>query len=136
MRAKLPIVIIDDDEDCTMFIVRALKRAGAPNPICAFTDTASALQFFERANDDGSLLAPAALVICDIHIPGDCGFRVVEKLRTLPKMDDVPICMFSTSLDRREHERAIEAGADEFFAKYPSREALATLIDTANARQL
>ncbi|MBX3232450.1 MAG: response regulator [Labilithrix sp.] len=58
-----------------------------------------------------------ALVLLDIMMPGIDGFETCKRLRRLEGGADVPILFLTASHDASMHDRAIDAGGDDFLRK-------------------
>ncbi len=57
------------------------------------------------------------LILLDINLPGMDGFTLLQTLRTLPHLIDVPIIMFTARSNPNDEMRASELGASGFLYK-------------------
>jgi putative two-component system response regulator len=57
------------------------------------------------------------VVLLDVMMPGMDGYEVCRRLRTDPKLAEMPVLMVTALDDRRSRLRGIEAGADDFISK-------------------
>ena len=116
-RPKLPpVVLIDDEPEEIFFAVHALKKAGVDHPISTFYHAEAAVDYFRTACVESNE-SPAAVVFCDIKMPGLDGFEVVRALRGMPKMAKVPIWMISGSDAPSDLNAAKMSGADGYIVK-------------------
>lgn len=60
---------------------------------------------------------PPDLVLMDILMPGLDGFATCVRLKELPGGRDVPVVFLTALADFASHQRALEAGADDFLTK-------------------
>jgi DNA-binding response OmpR family regulator len=128
-RARARVIVADDDDDIVNLVSTALRGFG-----------------FEivRATTGGELLAKAGcaprasdrttrtpdIVITDIWMPGPNGLDVLEAIR---QKDDHTIVVLMTAYpDQATRARAIELGADAFFAKpFDIQELVTTVLNLA-----
>jgi CheY-like chemotaxis protein/signal transduction histidine kinase len=57
------------------------------------------------------------LILLDVMMPGMDGFEVCRRLRTHPKLAEVPIIILTALNDRQMRLRGLEVGADDFMTK-------------------
>ena len=57
------------------------------------------------------------IILLDVMMPGMDGFEVCRRLRSNPKLAEVPIILLTALDDRASRLAGIEAGADDFLAK-------------------
>jgi DNA-binding response OmpR family regulator len=57
------------------------------------------------------------LVLLDVMMPGMDGFEVCRRLRTDPRLAEIPVVMVTALDDRDSRLQGIEAGADDFISK-------------------
>ena len=118
------ILIVDDDPDILLGLRVRLKANGYNI-------------FF--ANDGASALLEASkhipdLIVLDIGLPGDDGFVVMEKIKRIPLIADIPIVVLSASDARTNQARAIAAGAKAFLRKPFDDVELVALIRDATVK--
>ena len=58
-----------------------------------------------------------SLVVMDIQMPGMDGLEVIQRIRQLPAIGDVPIIALTALAMPGDRERCLEAGATEYIAK-------------------
>jgi CheY-like chemotaxis protein len=135
----LPILITDDESEDRFFLQKALRKAGARNPILEFRDGADLLQFLEReAKVHKSASEIADLLFLDIKMPLVDGFDAMRSIRDNPVLKLLRIVIVSSSSLPKDQERASELGAAQYLEKYPTSEMLARIVtesDPNNQRQ-
>lgn len=101
------ILLAEDDEILTMLIVDSLEDEDYQ--IDEACDGQEALILLEKAAYD--------LLIVDYMMPVYSGVEVIGKVRQGGLNQDVAILMLSAKSQLTEQQKAIEAGANYFFAK-------------------
>lgn len=100
------ILIVDDQEIQRMLSERLLRRDGHEVVSCESGEDALSLLRDEE-------VVPFDLVLIDINMPGLDGIETTRCIRALPgSRGGVPIVGVSGSIDARQHEAMLAAGAD------------------------
>jgi CheY-like chemotaxis protein len=68
------------------------------------------------------------LILLDLKMPAKSGFDVLEWLRTEECLRQVPVVVFTSSVQEEDRARAFELGAKEFLVKPVSYRALQDLV--------
>jgi DNA-binding response OmpR family regulator len=99
---------IDDDADDSLFFMEAVKEISSDATCLVLSSGDNAVQFL--SHDMGVL---PDYIFLDINMPGMNGKECLVKLRSMRKLANVPIVMFSTSiLDYdRQNFRKLNASA-------------------------
>lgn len=98
------VLVIDDDENITSFLKRALSYAGFE------VDTANS----GAAGLQHALNNPPDVVILDVLMPEMDGWTVCKRLRA---GDDVPILMLTAKDEISDRVYGLESGADDYLIK-------------------
>ena len=101
------ILLAEDDEILTMLIVDSLEEEDYQ--VDEARDGREAMSFLEKEAYD--------LVIIDYMMPFFSGIEVIEKVRQGGLNHDVAVLMLSAKSQLAQQQKAIEAGANYFFAK-------------------
>ncbi len=121
------VLIVDDDEDARVLLMRALGKSALALEVAAAADGVQALEQVAGSR-------PHA-VITDIMMPRMNGFDLCAALRADPATAAIPVIMVTALEDERDRQRGFAVGADEYLTKPFNwgilAERLAELLDTA-----
>lgn len=111
-RARLPQILIVEDNSADVFLIRAsIRRANIEADLHVLHDGELALEFIDRE-------APCPdLVILDINLPRKSGGEVLEYLRTKGRYSEARVLIVSTSNAAEDREAMSRLGADGYFHK-------------------
>ncbi len=101
------ILVVDDDDGLRETLADALEALGF-----AVLSAASA----EAALDLLNGRAPD-LVLTDVHMPRTSGVELCRRLKADPRFELLPVVIMTAVSDLDSRIAALEAGADDFFAK-------------------
>ena len=112
-----PILLVEDDPNDALLVRDTLEQVNLINDIEIATTTEAARTFVRRTMP--------ALIISDIHLPGESGLDFLQWLRDQPgSLGSVPVIMMSVSTDEVHHLRASSLRALIFMTKPIKREVL------------
>jgi adenylate cyclase len=101
-------ILVIDDDPFTCIGLKIRLKANSYDP-CFAHDAESAIS--------AALAEKADLIILDIGLPGHDGYFVMQSLKALPELADIPVIVL-TARDGFAHERRCrDAGAKRFFEK-------------------
>jgi CitB family two-component system response regulator MalR len=117
MQAMRPILLIEDDAHDAMLVRETLEQVNLINDIDVAATVESARRYV--------LQDMPALIIADIHLPGESGLDFLHWLRDQAgPLGGVPVIMMSVSTDEVHHMRASALRALIFMTKPIKREVL------------
>ena len=106
------IVLVEDNPDDELLTLRALKQQKIANDIVVLRDGVEALEF---------LLAPDKqlphLVLLDLKLPRLDGLRVLQRLRSEPRTQLLPIVVLTSSDEDRDVIEGYRLGANSYIRK-------------------
>ena len=112
-----PILLVEDDPNDAVLVRDTLEQVHLINAI-EVASTADAARSFVRRT-------MPALIISDIHLPGESGLEFLQWLREQPgSLGNVPVIMMSVSTDEVHHLSASSLRALIFMTKPIKREVL------------
>jgi DNA-binding NarL/FixJ family response regulator len=114
------ILCIEDDPETAALIAEDLQERGYSVTVA----------LDGRAGVQAMLKIQPALVLCDVSMPHQTGFDVLEKLTALgPQFEAVPFVFLTAHADRDTELKGRRLGADDFVTKPIDFEILATIIE-------
>jgi signal transduction histidine kinase len=114
------ILIVDDEPTARETLVAMLEGEAYQLELAA--SGAQALQILDKLSAD--------LILLDVMMPGMDGFEVCRRIRSNPKLAEVPIILLTALDDRASLLRGIESGADDFLSKPVDRHELIARVRT------
>ena len=112
-----PILLIEDDPNDVLLVRDTLDQVNLINDIDVATTVDAARAYVQRKMP--------ALIISDIHLPGESGLDFLHWLREQPApLGSVPVIMMSVSTDEVHHMRASALRALIFMTKPIKQEVL------------
>ena len=117
MLAVRPILLVEDDPNDALLVRDTLANVNLINDIDVATTVEAAKKYVNRRMP--------ALIVADIHLPGESGLDFLHWLRDQPApLGNVPVIMMSVSTDEVHHLRASALRALIFMTKPIKREVL------------
>ncbi len=105
------VLVVDDDAVTQKLVQKILERA---NIECEGAESGeAALELIEDRQPD--------LILCDIQMPEMDGIEFCSLIRLKPRLEEIPLIMFTGLSTMDSLSRAYEAGADDYIMK-PLRE--------------
>jgi CheY-like chemotaxis protein len=114
----LEILLVEDNAGDAVLIRQVLADACVPVNLHIVRDGEQALTLLSDAHFQ------PALIILDLNIPRISGTALLERW----KMQDIPVVVFSSSLNDAERDRVLELGAREFVQKPTDLDAFAEVV--------
>ncbi len=110
MTDKTKLLIVEDDEYLLPLFRFALMTRGSDYEISIASDSDSALALAHELKPD--------LILLDILLPGDIdGVEICRQIRSDPEMRGTGVIMVTAIDDALTRQRAIEAGAADYWIK-------------------
>jgi DNA-binding response OmpR family regulator len=113
------ILIVEDDPDIARLLALRLRASGYQPSIAG--DAVTAMTVVQQEHPD--------LIVLDLGLPGGDGLLVLERLRAIQRLALLPVIVMSARDPDSVRERALEAGATDFFSKPLDMDALLTAIE-------
>ncbi len=122
----LNVLIVEDSPDTLTLLSALFSKEGAN-----VTTAASAAEALQQA-----VARRPSVIISDIGMPDVDGYELLEQLKVIPGMDDVPAIAISGYASDEDRERALDTGYHALVPKPIDVDALFTLIHELNLPQL
>ena len=103
------LLIVDDDQHLVIGLTARLKANGYS--VVSATDAISAIAVARKEAPD--------LIILDLGLPAGDGFVVLDRVRGLADLMQIPVIVLSARDPAESKKRALDAGAIAFFQKPP-----------------
>jgi CheY-like chemotaxis protein len=121
--AGLPVLVVDDNATNRRILTEMLERWHMrPTAVAGVPDAVYALQDAARRG------RPFSLVLTDAHMPGEDGFRLVERIRNSRELDNPVVLMITSGEQRGDLARCRELGISVYLIKPIRRGELKTAI--------
>ncbi|MFQ3567326.1 MAG: response regulator [Aggregatilineales bacterium] len=114
---KYRLMVIDDESPVRRLVAYTLRSLDIE--VIGAENGAEALQLAEQYRLD--------MILVDINLPEMDGFSVIERLRSLPALAEVPVITVTARSHQGDEARARSLGASDFFYKPFSTQELRSL---------
>ncbi len=111
--ARPKIVVIDDEPDFLLLVESWLKPS---YDVTAFAHSFGLVEEIRALEPD--------LILLDIHMPEESGFRICQRLRSTPGFADLPVIFLTGSRTDEDFLLHIETGGTRYLTKPIGRRAL------------
>ena len=115
---KPTILLIDDDSMVARLVQLALEPEGYQ-----LTTAPNGLEGLKIAQAN-----PPDLILLDLMLPGQDGFKVLNQLRAEPQTADIPVIVVSSKAQPTDKHAAAKIGANAYLTKPYRRAELLSLI--------
>jgi len=112
------ILVIDDESITRRLVSHILKQLNVS--VLTAEDGAEALQVADQNT--------IHLAFVDINLPDMDGFTLLQKLKEIPHLEDIPMYIFTARNSPDDRDVALELGAAGFFYKPFSTQELRDLV--------
>lgn len=113
------ILLVEDNHQDEMLILRSLRKVNLANQVDVVRDGQQALDYLFQIGDyserRGSNLP--AVVLLDINLPRVSGLEVLDRLRADHRTCLLPVVVLTSSDDDRDRLKSYEHGANSFVRK-------------------
>ena len=115
---KRTLLIVEDNPDDELLIIRALKKRNLANQIEVVRDGAEALDIlFGSGPYEGRAMVTPAVVLLDLKLPKIDGLEVLRRLRADDRTKTVPVVVLTSSDEQEDMIRSYALGANSYVRK-------------------
>ena len=107
MNQKKTILYVEDTFENRMLIRRILQAEGFT--VLEAENAANAMDVLNSETPD--------LILMDINMPDIDGYTLTTRLRTIPKLKDIPIIALTANVMKGDRERTLAAGCNGYIQK-------------------
>ena len=124
------ILLVEDDANDVFFFRRALKLAGALNPLQSAADGRAAIRYLDGAGEysDRARFPLPGVVLLDLKLPHVMGLDVLKWIREQPGLRTIIVLIFTSSKLPSDIQRAYSLGANSYLVKPSAPDELAERI--------
>ena len=102
-------VLIVDDEDLNIRVVRKYLRSWGFNNCSASSEPGEVIEMIQRERPD--------LVLLDVMMPGISGLDLLKTIRETPSMVHLPVIILTAHFEEEVKYQALKLGANDFLSK-------------------
>ncbi|MDT7828845.1 response regulator [Pricia sp. S334] len=121
---SIRIFLVDDDEDDRDLFKDAINEIPLKTRINTFTSGIELISLLEHENHNWP-----QLIFLDLNMPIMGGEECLQRLRSIPKLDSMPIIVYSTIVVDSLADRLSEIGANMYLQKPSSFPQLKSLLE-------
>jgi CheY-like chemotaxis protein len=114
----LRLLVVDDEPDTRDLLIVMLRQCGAEVRTAASVNEALAALIQSRPD----------VLVSDIGMPDEDGYSLIEKVRAMPEVGEIPAVALTAHARKEDRERSLSAGFDAHLAKPMEPEELAAVI--------
>lgn len=107
------VLLAEDDEDDKEFIKLAFAKVAAKQRLHIADNGQEALNFLIPLKENDL----PCLIVLDLNMPVLNGLQTLEALKKIPKFQNIPIVILSTSDNYDDKSRCLSKGAIEYLVK-------------------
>jgi two-component system, response regulator len=135
MSEQAIILLADDSPTDVALTQRALKAAHLPNPVQIVTTGQEVIEYLTgaiHARFSGARIP--LLILLDLDLPDLTGFEVLEWIRTQESLSEVPVVIYTGSVNESDANRAMHLGANSYWVKPSSFQGLVSLMQLLKSK--
>src|SRR5215475_4834342 len=117
--SKLPILLVEDNENDILFLNMALEQAGVTNPVHVAKDGQEAIAYLSGTgqHSDRVKFPLPYLLLLDLKLPQVMGLDVLKWLRHRPEFDSTVVVVLTSSADPADVDAAYRLRANAYLVK-------------------
>ena len=113
-----PVLVVEDSAEDFTALGRAFRKHALQNPVLRCEDGDQALAYLQGyGHAVGWPATLPAIVLLDLNLPGTDGRTVLDTLKKDPRLQSIPVIIFSTSSSVRDIEDCYRLGANSYLTK-------------------
>jgi CheY-like chemotaxis protein len=108
----MPLVLMadDDDDDCIL-AKEAFEESGAQGMMHCVEDGTELLNHLSHSP------SLPALILLDLNMPQKDGRQTLKEIKAIPRLQNIPIVVFTTSREEKDMDFSNKMGANSFITK-------------------
>jgi CheY-like chemotaxis protein len=127
---KDPIVILmaDDDDDDYLLTKKALKESKLLNTLIRVGDGEELLDYLNARGQYENTAVRPGVVLLDLNMPRMDGREALKAIKSNPKLQNIPVVIFTTSKAVEDIYRSYQLGSNSFITKPVTFESLISVM--------
>lgn len=119
MSSDAPILVVEDNPDDELLILRALKKNMIGNRVIVVRDGQEALDWVrgEGAHASRDMSVVPHLILLDLKLPKISGLEVLESIRADPRTRRYPVVILTSSDEECDIVQGYDRGANSYIHK-------------------
>ena len=116
---KKIILLVEDNPDDEVLMLRALKKNNIANEIVVAHDGVEALEYlFAEGNfSERDVNEQPQIILLDLKLPKLDGLEVLKRIRADERTAQIPVVVLTTSTEQRDIVESYQLGANSFVQK-------------------
>jgi CheY-like chemotaxis protein len=114
MNDGIKILLADDDVEDRFIMEEAFNELGLPQVVGFVENGEKVITFLDDISDSKSL---PSLIVLDLNMPLLNGTETLRILKNNDRYSDIPVMIFSTSVNEIEKEQCLSLGATSYITK-------------------
>ncbi len=106
------ILLVDDNESENLIFGEALRELPSKTTLNFLTEPNELMNYFENPNKK-----KPDIIFLDISMPKKTGIECLQEIKAIKKLKQIPVVMFSTSLNQVDVENSFAFGAHLYVEK-------------------
>lgn len=106
------IVLADDDADDCILFEDALREVCSDSHLTTASDGVKLMAFL-----DETVPPPPDVIFLDLNMPRKNGFECLDEIKKTPKLKDIPVIIFSTTVQPEAINKTYQKGAHHYVCK-------------------
>jgi len=123
INTHITIMLIDDDEDDRKLFAAELQEL---DPSVKLITAEDGIEAFLSLEDESQRLPD--FILLDLNMPKKTGFEVLAEIKNDELLKNIPVIIYTTSINKNEKEETINHGAISWITKTASKEELRKII--------
>lgn len=125
------LVLVEDNSADVILAGEFLKQVGIKHNIQVLEDGEEAIEYFKSLAREKPFRSPD-LVVIDLNLPKRSGHEVLEEIRKLPILDNLPVVVLTTSETPEDRNRAASLNILRYATKPLDQKSLRLILDSLN----
>lgn len=110
------VVVVEDNLDDRDLLIRQLRKSKIDEHVKFLTDGKEALYFLSHLPPAMPFMDLIAIFL-DLKLPGMSGVELLRAIRSLPRTQNIPVIIMTSSLDPKDFEACQELKVSAFVPK-------------------